>query len=157
MGELRIALIVGYLASSAAMLISMIALDNPELFVKIFGFLAGACWYVFLGTFLWGLMPHRLWRYYTGPTPFLSKIFSTIFWANLPLLFLAYMGRFEAQKAIANPNMYEQLIIKLAEYFQYFVMIFVSSAFAMFLFGVFSGSIVLFAKRVFVVNQRRDD
>lgn len=155
MWELRVSLIVGYLSCSGAMLISMIALDDPELFVKIFGFLATACWYGFLGTFLWNLMPHRLWRYYTGPTPFLSKIVSTVFWVNLPLLFLAYMGRFAAKKPTIDPSWFEQLTIKLAEYFQYFIMIFASSVFAMFISGVASGAIVLFAKRVFVVNGNR--
>lgn len=84
LSELRHGLFGLYVFCIAGAMISLIA-DVP-LLMKIFFFASSGLFFWWVGTFLWQLMPHKLYEYYTSDEiSVFQKIFATVFWLSMIL------------------------------------------------------------------------
>lgn len=156
MRGLRIGLFALYLASAAAAMVSFfLAGGEPNWLVKTFVVIGGFCFYAWIATFLWWLMPHKLIEYYTSDRPLVGKIFSTVFWLDLPLFILAWGGN-TVPKHTTDLSWDMQLNLMLHPYIHYFGGILVFSCLGWLFFGLFTDRIS-FARPVFIVNRRDRD
>lgn len=156
MKSVRIGLITLYVASSVASMVTFIIADDVNWLVTFFAGLSSFCFYVFIATFLWWLMPHKLLEFYTGTTPWVVKILVTVFWLDVPLFITAFGGVMIKNHMPPNPDWHLRLSVDLAQYIAYFGGLFVFGLFGMFVFGIFTDRIS-FARPVFIVNRRDRD